>query len=639
MKNTLLLLPLIFLLSTPSFGQFGSSEKETENLFYLCKIWGYIKYFHPNIQECSVDWDLALIESLEEMNGADQEQFELLVDELIDKAGPIPLGDGSSIPEIPTDPKLNNFDISWFNDEPITDYSSNALNNLYQYSKKADHCQLIGSPYASFMNFLNEDPYDELGAHPPTNYRILAMFRYWTIIDYFFPYKYLMDQDWNTTFYNQIHPIVDAQDDKAYLLAFLSLTTFINDSHGGSWSPTYAEWRGVEYNPYRIKHIEDQTLIVEVHESFDELEVGDIILSKNNVPIQEIRDSLKLYICGSNTRAINRRINFHLIFSTDEDFILEVEKEDGTTKSVAISPSREKYLDLHINESIKPSWSTLTGECAEYGYIDMGELEREEVPQLVEELWDKDILIFDLRSYPNSTFYTLRNLLFNETQMFALFSNPNDQFAGIFNWYNGHPGANHEGPIFEGQIIILFNEATISQAEFHVMGLETHHRAIKIGNQTAGADGDITKLFLPGLIETRFTSLGVYYPDQSETQRIGIVPDIEVHPTINGIREGRDEILEAALQCSLVDESTSHVSPENNLDISISPNPFNSEIIIEHQSSDATSVTLYNAIGQKILDTEFKKFQRINTTSLASGVYFLYIRSIGILELKTMVKQ
>jgi C-terminal processing protease CtpA/Prc len=42
--------------------------------------------------------------------------------------------------------------------------------------------------------------------------------------------------------------------------------------------------------------------------------------------------------------------------------------------------------------------------------------------------------------------------------------------------------------------------------------------------------------------------LGIYYPDGEETQRIGIVPDIEVKPTIQGIREGRDELMEKAIE-------------------------------------------------------------------------------------------
>ena len=44
------------------------------------------------------------------------------------------------------------------------------------------------------------------------------------------------------------------------------------------------------------------------------------------------------------------------------------------------------------------------------------------------------------------------------------------------------------------------------------------------------------------------SGIGVFYPDKTPTQRIGIVPDIEVRPTIAGLREGRDEVLEVAIR-------------------------------------------------------------------------------------------
>ena len=68
-----------------------------------------------------------------------------------------------------------------------------------------------------------------------------------------------------------------------------------------------------------------------------------------------------------------------------------------------------------------------------------------------------------------------------------------------------------------------------------------------IGSQTMGADGNVSSIRLPGGISTRFSGLGVFYPDGAPTQRVGILPDIVVKPTIQGLREGRDEVLEAAV--------------------------------------------------------------------------------------------
>jgi len=53
---------------------------------------------------------------------------------------------------------------------------------------------------------------------------------------------------------------------------------------------------------------------------------------------------------------------------------------------------------------------------------------------------------------------------------------------------------------------------------------------------------------LPGGVGSAISGLGVFYPDKTPTQRIGIKPNIEVAPTLAGIRSGRDEVLEEALR-------------------------------------------------------------------------------------------
>jgi hypothetical protein len=52
---------------------------------------------------------------------------------------------------------------------------------------------------------------------------------------------------------------------------------------------------------------------------------------------------------------------------------------------------------------------------------------------------------------------------------------------------------------------------------------------------------------VPGGIEVRITGAESKWPDGRRLQRVGLLPDIEAHPTIAGIRAGRDEILERAI--------------------------------------------------------------------------------------------
>jgi hypothetical protein len=80
------------------------------------------------------------------------------------------------------------------------------------------------------------------------------------------------------------------------------------------------------------------------------------------------------------------------------------------------------------------------------------------------------------------------------------------------------------------------------------MAFRTATDAIVIGSTTAGADGNVSTVPLPGGLSSYISGIGVFYPDRRPTQRIGILPDIQVTPTIEGIRAGRDELLEEAIR-------------------------------------------------------------------------------------------
>jgi len=97
-------------------------------------------------------------------------------------------------------------------------------------------------------------------------------------------------------------------------------------------------------------------------------------------------------------------------------------------------------------------------------------------------------------------------------------------------------------------VVILVDETSLSQAEYTAMAFRSAPGAVVVGSTTAGADGNVSPIPLPGGFQTMVSGIGVFYPDKRPTQRVGIVPDIAVTPTIAGIRAGRDEVLEAAIR-------------------------------------------------------------------------------------------
>ena len=102
------------------------------------------------------------------------------------------------------------------------------------------------------------------------------------------------------------------------------------------------------------------------------------------------------------------------------------------------------------------------------------------------------------------------------------------------------------GKLYRGKIVLLVNACTQSMSEYFAMFLQTIPGVVTIGSQTAGADGNVTKIQLP-YASFNVTGLGVCYPDGTNAQRNGVKIDMVVEPTAEGMIRGVDEQLQAAI--------------------------------------------------------------------------------------------
>jgi C-terminal processing protease CtpA/Prc len=103
-------------------------------------------------------------------------------------------------------------------------------------------------------------------------------------------------------------------------------------------------------------------------------------------------------------------------------------------------------------------------------------------------------------------------------------------------------------PHYDGKIVVLVDESSLSQAEYTAIALQSAPHTVVVGSTTAGADGNVSGISLPGGLRTAISGLGVFYPDGSPSQRVGLRIDVEARPTIAGIRAGRDEVMEVAIR-------------------------------------------------------------------------------------------
>ena len=177
---------------------------------------------------------------------------------------------------------------------------------------------------------------------------------------------------------------------------------------------------------------------------------------------------------------------------------------------------------------------------------------------MFEKFKDCQAIIFDDRGYPHGTAWPIAPRLTDKSDVVAaVFKRskptapdlPNGGVARsqvIETFLQRIPATDKWR--YHGKTVMLVDERTISQAEHTGLFFEAANGTKFIGSPTQGANGDVTNLSLPEGIYVSFSGQGVWHADGRQLQRIGLQPDIEVRPSLSGIRAGKDEVLDRAVE-------------------------------------------------------------------------------------------
>lgn len=544
----------LFILLLLSVSAGAQPITQTQKLVSWAKLWGFLKYYHPAVTQGKLDWDNQLIQLLPAVQQAqDGQQLSAIYQTLLDNLGSVkPCRKCLSQAKLPVESQRN-LDLAFLTDSLIFSHSlrhrlSKLKDNRYQGDNYYTKREQVGN-----LSFDTEKSYDEM-AEPNANYRLLALFRYWNIIHYYYPYKYALDNDWNEVLLKMIPVFQQATTPSAYQLALYQLTAHIQDSHGVLTSKDPSRclrcYLGRLWLPFELQLLNNKAVITRLY--LDSLtlptflKIGTVISHIDGETIQARVDRLRPYVSASTPQALLRDVKGLIGVGMEQQATLTLSLDTGdTTITLSRYPHRKLGTDLFLPASSRyPVSRWLTDEV---GYVNMGKLIDRQVDSVMNALWGAKAIIFDLRNYPQRTYWLVGHYLVDKPVPFAYFTGPDKRFPGMFQLVSSAELSPFKpSKQYQGKVIVLINEDTQSQAEFTAMCFRLHPNVTLVGSPTAGADGNMAWVPLPGGYRSAFSGLGVYYPDGRETQRIGILPDILVRPTVDGIRQDQDEVLERA---------------------------------------------------------------------------------------------
>ena len=158
-------------------------------------------------------------------------------------------------------------------------------------------------------------------------------------------------------------------------------------------------------------------------------------------------------------------------------------------------------------------------------------------------------LVVDMRGYPAISIYEAAARFIDHTFYSPIFRIPErigpDHFEVHESFYTLAPQTN---PSYGGPVVLLVGPGTVSAAETFATVLKAAGRVTVVGRQSAGTNGNITALYMPGRMTVTFTGMEVLFPDRTRYHGVGIIPDIVAAPTVADIAEGRDSELLRAIQ-------------------------------------------------------------------------------------------
>lgn len=388
---------------------------------------------------------------------------------------------------------------------------------------------------------------------PGLEHRQLAVVRAWNVIHRFYPYLHLIG-DWDAVLPEFLARMEEAKTGRDYAITIAEMMARVADGHTFvDGHPELDNLYGNAWPAIRVRWVEDAPVVIQVSDEARQkgIEVGDAILAVDGEDVESRVDRLSRTVTASTRPALLNLIGAgFLLRGPAGPVALKIQKlEGGETREVTLARDPRPAMPRPDKGEVV---RILPGNL---GYVDLTRLSPAEVDGMFETVKDTRGLIFDMRGYPQGTAWAIaprintRNAKYGAQFRRSLVTATSEEEAASGFYFSQPlpelpPGASK----YTAPTVMIIDDRAISQSEHSGLFYEMASGTKFVGTATAGANGDVTSFTLPGGIHVGFTGHDVRHADGRQLQRVGLIPDVEAAPTRAGLKAGRDELLEKAVE-------------------------------------------------------------------------------------------
>ncbi|MFL6291884.1 MAG: S41 family peptidase [Thermoanaerobaculia bacterium] len=367
----------------------------------------------------------------------------------------------------------------------------------------------------------------------------------WNVFQHFYPYFDVVRTDWPAALREALASAAIDRDETAFLDTLRVLVAQLHDGHGNVGLATQS-WDRFASLPLALRWIEDRLTVVAVTPGkADRIRPGDVILSIDGVPAAEALAKRERLVSGATPQwiqwsAVNRLSRGRI----------------GEKARLKIQPATGEPYEVSLAYDVKPPFpdEPRPERIAEIRpgvwYVDLGRITDDDFNAAVAKLAEARGVIFDLRGYPGKLSPVVLQHLTDTPITSARWNVPivtrpdrEGMEFQLSNW-----SLEPRKPRIRGKVAFLTDGRAISYAETWMGMVENYKLAEIVGGPTAGTNGNINPFDLPGGYSFFWTGMKVLKHDGSQHHGIGILPTVPAAPTLQGVREGRDEVLEKGIE-------------------------------------------------------------------------------------------
>lgn len=397
--------------------------------------------------------------------------------------------------------------------------------------------------------------------------RVEAFTRLWSMVKFNFAnFDLVPGLNWDNVLPEYLPKVMRDQSNDEYILLLQECIGRLKDGHtsiGSSWGNGLLS----ACPPLRIHSVGGKAIVTEIAETEEikasGIKLGDEITHVDGRPVQELlKKDIHPYISASTPQGRDLEAYPRILQGPAESRVsLSIKTPEGAFRKVSLT-RKSGGLAL-LPRSTPQSDLEYRDLGVGFVYVALNSFSNREIVQMFNKKFKevsraKGLLIDVRKNHGGSSGYGHQIIarLIDKAIPATRWKTP--QYRAAFRawgrdeqWYDG--GSKMIDPEttepFLGPVVVLIGPETNSAAEDFVVPLHAAGRATIVGQKSRGSTGQPLRFsFLDGKIRGRVCTKRDTYPDDREFVGVGIIPDKEVHPTVEDIINDRDAVLEKGIE-------------------------------------------------------------------------------------------